>query len=517
MSLCPKCDKRPRRKPGGLCQTCHTEQNKLRRRAIAAGAPKKRRVASEQAEDKRYTRPLSAQRYLITSAQNATGVHSAFWETLEVAAAHMKAELVVVPFRYKNPTSVWTNDQERDDWWASETEPHLYNVRKKLNDNLILAADIKIQPTASSPLSGFESLTGAESCIIGHPKMQLRSIAVPGGRYPKLLTTTGCCTRKNYVDSKAGKLGSFHHHLGAIVVEIVGKKFRLRQIEADSADGSFTDLNWHYTVDGAVKAPRAKALVMGDTHVALTSKQVDNAHFGKGGMVEVLDPETLVWEDVLDGYAVNPHHYGNPFIAQAKRQAKMGDIRKEIEQTVAFVAERTVGRKSILVASNHNHFLSRWIVSTDWRQSPENAAFYLETAMAMLSSVKMGDGGTEYLDPFIHWVNKLKGKAEIRCLAKNESCRIAGIELSLHGHEGPNGSRGTLRNLARLGVKVVSAHTHTPGIEEWNYQVGTSGQLQQEYMSGPSSHQNADCIIYDTGARSLLFVIDGEWHTPIQE
>lgn len=515
MSLCPSCAKRPRHAPGGKCMPCHVAYKASMRKARAAGAPKLQRVKSAQTEEKRHTRPLSAQRYIITSAQNATGVHEAFWETLLVAAEHMRAELVVVPFRYKNPTSVWTLDQEKEDRWAEEVEPFLFNVRKKLNANLVLAADIKIQPTAASPLTGFESLTGAESCIIGHPRMQLRSIPVPGGRYPKLLTTTGCCTRKNYTDSKAGKLGSFHHHLGAIVVEIVGKKFRLRQIEADASDGSFTDLEWHYTMRGASKAPRAAALVMGDTHVALTSPEVDEAHFGPGGMVEVLDPETLVWEDVLDGYAGNPHHSGNPFIAQAKRLARMGDFRREIEQTVKFVADRTVGRESVVVASNHNHFLTRWIITTDWRQTPENAAFYLETAQAMLSSVKMGPGGAEYADPFIHWVNKLKGKSRIRCLAKNESHRIADIELSLHGHEGPNGSRGTLKNLSRLGVKVVSAHTHTPGIEGWNYQVGTSGQLQQEYMSGPSSHMNADCIIYATGARSLLFVIDGEWHTPI--
>src|SRR5206468_12365404 len=126
--------------------------------------------------------------------------------------------------------------------------------------NLVLAADVKTQPTASSPLSGFESLTGGESCILGHTKMQLRSVPVPTGRYPKLLTTTGACTKPNFTDSKAGALGKFPHYLGAVLVELDGKRFHLRQLNADRLDGSFIDLDTLYTPQGVRRAPPAKAL-----------------------------------------------------------------------------------------------------------------------------------------------------------------------------------------------------------------------------------------------------------------
>lgn len=506
---------RSRYRPGYPCTACRVEKEKRRRLKIRNGAPPKTRVRDPgAAESPRYARPLRADRFLITSAQNATPVHKGFLAALRVAAKHLGAELVVVPIRYKNPTSVWTSDQESDEHWAPEIEPYLYNVRKKLNRNLILCADVKVQPTASSPLTGFEALTGAESCIIGHPKMQFRSVPAPSGRYPKILSTTGSITRQNFTDSKAGKLGAFHHFLGAVIVEIEGKRFHLRQLNADRTTGEFTDLATHYTAAGARAAPSALGIVFGDTHARMVCALVDEATFGPGGIVDTLNPETLVFGDLFDGWSINPHHAGNPFIAAAKYNGG-ANVHAEVEHAIKFVRDRCAGRKAVIVGSNHDAFLARWIISTDWRTAPGNAAFYLETAQAMLASVRLTPGGAEYSDPFLYWVNRLKGDADIHALARDESFKLADIECGLHGHEGPNGSRGTLRNLSRLGGKVISGHSHTPGIQEGHYQVGTSTPLRLEYTSGPSSWQNAHAVVYANGKRSLILVIDGRWRVPI--
>jgi hypothetical protein len=58
---------------------------------------------------------------------------------------------------------------------------------------------------------------------------------------------------------------------------------------------------------------------------------------------------------------------------------------------------------------------------------------------------------------------------------------------------------------------VVIGHSHQPGIDEGAYQVGTSTGLRLEYNQGPSAWLNAHCVVYASGKRSLLFVIDGEW------
>jgi hypothetical protein len=472
----------------------------------------------------RFARALDAKRYIITAAQNATPVHALFLETLRAAAKRLGAELVVIPLRYKNPTqprrwSQWARDQgrtdreyfEADTWWDPAVEPYLYNARKKLCPNLVLVGDVKIQPTASSPLTGFESLTGAESCIIGHPKMQYRTISVPSGRFPKILTTTGACTERNYSDTRAGKVGEFHHFLGALIVEVEGKKFHLRQVNASREDGSFTDLDKHYTPGGVFDAPPALGLVLGDTHVRVTDPENDAAVFGPGGMVEVLDPQTLVFHDLFDGETVNPHEVGNPFIAEAKRRANRQDVEAEVREVVEFINARARARDAVIVDSNHHDFLARWVIRHDWRQDQKNARFYLETALAMLSSARMTPGGADFDNPFHYWVKRLGVESNVRCLAPDESFRLGDVECGMHGHNGPGGSRGSVKNLSRLGTKNVTGHGHSPAIEEGHYRVGTSTPRRLAYQRGPTSSLNTHCVVYATGRRALLTVVESSW------
>jgi hypothetical protein len=458
-----------------------------------------------------FDRKLQGTRFLVTAAQNATPVHAGFWQSLHRAAKHRSAELVVLPIRYKNPTSRWSASQAGEENWSSELVPYLFNVRRKLNDNLVVLGDIKTQPTASDPLSGFEAITHGESGILGHTKMALRTIPTPAHRYPKLMTTTGACTVPNYTDTKAGKMGEFHHTLGAVMVELDGKQFHLRQINADKA-GAFYDLDCLYEPDRVTRGHAAAGLVLGDTHVGFVDPKVERATFaGPGSVVRVLRPETLVFHDLHDGYGINPHHHGNVFNAIAKEQSGRGDARVEMLRAIDYVRARVPKtRKAIIVGSNHDDFLRRWIVSSDWRQDAENAEFYLETALAMVRGTKMTDTGTSYPGAFALWASKLL-PPHCTVLGIDESTLVAGIEVGMHGDRGPNGARGSLKTLRRVGVRSVIGHSHTPGISEGAYQTGTSTHLRLEYNQGPSSWLNAHCVIYPNGKRSLLFIIDGKW------
>lgn len=447
----------------------------------------------------------------MTAAQNATPVNPEFLSALKCAAKHLKAELVIIPLRYKNPTSQWTQHQKKAEWWDPEVQPYLHNVRKKLGKHLILAGDVKTQPTASSPLTGFESLTGAESCIIGHPKMQFKTVPVPTGRFPKILTTTGVCTYPNYTDSKAGKIAEFHHFMGALMVEVRGKTFHLRQLNWDEKNASFIDLDREYYAIGSLSALPALALIMGDTHIRVTDPRVDQATFGPGGMVDVLNPETVVFHDLKDGETTNPHEIGNPFIAEAKRRARRQDVREELEEVVEFLNTRVKGRNAVIVESNHHDFLARWVIRTDWKQDLKNAQFYLETALMMLKSARVEMNGATYDDPFILWLEKLGCTGNIRCLRADESFQVAGIECGMHGNRGPGGARGSLKNLSRLGAKVITGHRHAPGIEEGHYQVGTSSFRRLAYQKGPDSSLNTHCVVYANGKRALLTIIGDEW------
>ncbi len=453
-------------------------------------------------------------RYIITAAQNATPVHKNFLSSMLTACKHLKAELIVIPLRYKNPTSRWSGSRANDEVWADEIQSYLCEERKKLNPNLVLVGDVKIQPTASDPLSGFEALTHGESCILGHTKIAFKTIPVPAGKLPKIITSTGACTVRNYTDSKAGAIGAFHHVLGAVMVETKGKSFHLRQIAADEF-GSFIDLDKVYTPQGVAQAPPALALSMGDSHVDVIDPKVVKATFGPKGMVEILKPQNLIWHDVWDGMSANPHEAANIFSALAKSKSGKNNIRQEIERTCAFVQNHTPkGTQAVIVNSNHDDFLRRHIVNTDWKSDKDyhNAEFYLETALEMVRGTKMNPSGPSYPSPFGLWANKLIKNTKLKVLHGDESFALKGVEFGLHGDRGPNGSRGSSRNLAKVGCKTTIGHSHSPNIVAGCYQAGTSSYLRLAYNSGPSGWLQTHVVQYASGKRSLISVIDGEWH-----
>jgi hypothetical protein len=452
-------------------------------------------------------------RFIVTAAQNATPVHAGFLRSIEQACEHLNAELIVIPIRYKNPTSRFTKSQKNEEVWAPELAGYLYNSRKPLNKNLILLGDIKTQPTAGDPLSGFEAITHGESGILGHTKMALRSIPTPSSRYPKLLATTGALTIPNYTDSKAGKLGAFHHTFGACLIERDGGTFQMRQINA-TKDGTFQDLGNIYSPDGILTNQHIEALITGDTHVDFIDPRVERATYSaKDSIVKVLRPRVLGFHDLLDGYSINHHHGNNPFIAIAKRKGNMRDARREAYDAIEFVRDRTgEGMLSVIISSNHDEFLGRWIRETDWRTDPLNAQFYLELALEMVKNTEFVKGyGAQYPNPFIMLARANLEGEQFKVLDPDESFMVKNIELGMHGDNGPNGARGSIRNLRRIGVRSILGHSHTPAISEGAYQVGTSTALKAEYTTGPSSWMNTHCVIYQTGKRSLIHIIDGDW------
>ena len=420
-------------------------------------------------------------------------------------------QLVVIPGRYKNPTSRWTRSQQNEETWAAEVQPYLHNQRRTLNEAILLLGDVKIQPTAQSPVSGKEALVGGRSAIIGHPKAQMRCVATPQHALPMILRTTGAVTVKNYTDSNAGKGAEGHHRYGALVVELVGKKkFHMRRLSC-MADGRFIDLDKMYSPEGITEAPPYEALICGDAHYRFADPKVVKATFGAGGIAERFNPKKVIFHDLIDAYAVNPHHEGNPFIALAKERAGFNMLEDELRETVAWAEKLAGDRETWIVPSNHDDMVSRYVMRTDWRQDLPNAEFYLETALHMAKSAKMQENGASYLDPFQYWAERLKTSANLKCLPKGKSLQIKTWELGMHGDAGPNGSRGTIKNLSRIGTKVVSGHGHSPAEEEGHLRVGTMTYLKLEYNSGPGSWLNAHGAIDALGKPHLIVIVDGKF------
>lgn len=450
----------------------------------------------------------------IVAAQNATPVHVDWWRVINTICARRGAQLVVLPIRYKNPTSAWTGSQKNAEHWVPEVSPYLCSVRRQLNTNLMVLGDIKIQPTAADPLRGFEAVSGAASAIVAHTKIQTRTIATPQNRMAKILMTSGACTVENYSDTRAGRVGEFHHSLSGVLVEVVNaKRFHMRRIHFDARTKSATDAarGERYYADRFEVAPPALALITGDWHDPFTDKGVIRATFGTEGMVEVARPKHIIYHDATDGYPVNPHHARNPFPKIAKRFSGLDSVRDSLESLRDFIRDHTIkGTQNVIVCSNHDDFLKRYIINADWREDPTNAEWYLETALHMVRNTKLTKRGTEYPNPFVYWMRSY-ALPQTRVLNGDESFMLGGHELSLHGDQGPNGARGSIRNLRRIGVKTITGHPHSPGEDEGCTQVGTSTGLRLEYNGGPSSWMQAHCFLNDDQKRQLAFIIDGSF------
>ena len=456
--------------------------------------------------------------FVITCAQNATPLHKNFNKTCLKYCEIRNARYMIIPIRYRNPTSIWSAANRADEYWFTDLHPYLVTSDVQLCKGLRLIAEAKIQPTANAPLSGYDGLTGSDSAIFGHPKVQLKTVATPNKNMPKILTTSGACTEDNYTDSKAGHKGKFHHNISAIIVEVDDDKFHIRQVHGDE-DGSFYDLEYLYTTTGRKTYGGIAGFVPGDIHAEFIDASVEGATFiGAQSIVGALNPEVMVLHDVEDFYRRNHHHKNNDIIAFGKHHFDRDNVEDGLQITADFITRITrPGMTNLIVPSNHDEAFDRWLNDCDPKLDPENSRLFHYMKLHQLSNVKKTPTGFITIPAFELWCNNpldregLPKNENTRFLKRDESYMIAGIEIGFHGDVGINGARGAISSFAKIGPKTVIGHSHSPGITEGAYQVGVSARRDLEYAVGPSSWLHTHCIIYPNGSRALINVINGEW------
>lgn len=443
---------------------------------------------------------------VFTWAQNATPVFKPFLRSLHTYCRDRGAQLIVIPGRYRNPTSSWTAQQESHDWWSPEVAGYLCADDIAVNSNLRLMGNVKIQPTASEPLTGLKTMCGANSVIFGHPQVAFETVATPQSKMAKIVCTTGAVTKPNYTDSKAGVKGEFHHQYGATVVELDGGKFHMRQLIADGS-GKFYDLDRCYNGDKVTDGHRAEAFVSGDLHAKFTDKDViDCWWLGEESLLSQIKPKLQVFHDVFDGYFGSHHHLNDPFLQYKK--AVNGDNcgRSEVDLTAELLDSLCICPKNYVTKSNHDEHFNRWLKSTDWRKDMTNARLYLECALGWVKAI---DEGRSF-DPIADVLSKKAKKAIF--LRRNDKLMAKGYALNYHGDSGPNGARGSAKAFDQIGVRSIIGHSHSPRIHKGCTQVGLSARYDLEYAVGsPSSWMHTAAIVYPNGRSTLITCIDGEY------
>lgn len=446
-------------------------------------------------ENPKSKQPDKTRKYVITCAVSNAPVDIEFLDCLRNYCSYNDAELRVALIKHRNTADVF---------WDERITEYVFSEKLRLNSNIVVYGDVNISPAASVPLSGFDSFGGDLSTIIPHPKIQLKSIPTPHNKLPKLLLTTGAITKPNYPSSKTGQKAAFHHSLSALIVEVKDDRI-FHQRYLHYKDGSFYDLDKQYFSDRVLDST-VEALVLGDVHVGFTDDQVmEGTLTNQDSLVRVTKPGNIVYHDILDHYAANHHHRGDPFLAIQKHQQKTNNVRDELMSVVGFIEQVNEIHpcNHVLVGSNHNDALTRWVKESDWKTDPVNAETYLETALGMIR---------ESVSAFGYWIKKILPESiKYRLLDRDESFCIKGVELGFHGDQGANGSRGSVAQYSRSGSKYVIGHSHAPQIFENVYQVGTSTRLKLEYNHGLSGWLNSHCLVYPNGKRTLIHMINGNY------
>jgi hypothetical protein len=429
-------------------------------------------------------------RFIITSAQSATPINEKFLINLEAYAKYINAEILVIPFRYQNPTSVFTDEQKENEWWDDRIEEYLTLNRHDLNLGVSVLSDVPIQPTASNPLLGLEGMTGSHSCVVGHPRMELKTIPVMEGCRPKIMFTTGACTKQNYTHSKAGKKGEFHHSIGFAIVEIKDDEtFFFRQVGADDETGEFIDLFYHVNDGEISREKKVEACAMGDIHVAHVDKEVIDVTLND--FFKKLKPKKLFIHDIMDSESISHHNMKNPFIQHEMEMSGRNSLANEVDEMLTWL-KQIEDYKVYIVKSNHDTHIDQFLVSTDWRKMStfKNALPYMEYATATLKGE-----ATNGVVPFL--INRAFPK--MKCLTDDCNVTVKGFLMSVHGHMGASGSRGSLAQFSRLSTKSVTGHSHTIGRIGGAISVGTSTHLRVGYNKSFSSWVQAHGIVNRLG------------------
>ncbi len=464
-------------------------------------------------------------RFVLTSAQNNTKVHTGFWRALLRFCEAKGAELMVSRFAYNKEG--WGNQQLTKNskenaqggslWYAPEITPYIQDEQIKLADHIVFCAELDILPTAKDPLSGLENYTGINSAVIPHAKMHMRSYAgLLSGQPQRFAYTTGTCTLRNYIERRAGQIASYHHVYGALYVEIDAEgDWFARQINA-SDDGSFWDLNeFYHPHDKSWEVyyhDKGKVINLGDIH----AEKMDPVAF-KGAMdfLRSIRPSHVAVHDLLDFEARNHHNKKDPFFLADQHFNGMNTVEANLKHAVVLLDEvgrNAEGAKLLLVRSNHDMAFMRWLKEHDG-SDPANARFYHEMMSMMYSAIEQGD--PQY-DIYVHALVRTALRNQVGTdqwvhIKEDDSYVVHDIEFGLHGHLGPNGARGSPRGYRQLGRKINSGHTHSAGIIDGIWTAGVLASLRMGYNKGPSSWSHSHILTHENGKRQMITQRGEKW------
>jgi hypothetical protein len=383
-------------------------------------------------------------------------------------------------------------------------------------NNHLKAIEAHINPQQINPLTGLKRLrvhkyravdggTGAEitrfktSIIVAHAKQMMDVVPTGNESHPRIIHSTGCITKPAYLRNRIGMIANEDHKLGALVVEIEGGVFHLRQVQMDPIDGSFVDLGKRYHADGRVTEERAEAFKMGDLHPGHHESDAIKAMFK---LWDIIKPKRIFFEDFFDGTSIS-HHLERKKLTRAKLPEYFRDLPTEISMAREVLEEiwekAPKDAELIATASNHPEHVQRYL--DEGRYINDIAENYKIAHRMIVMDLDGKNALQEFLDPEkrMNWTHE------------NQDYFVEGVQMNVHGHLGIGGARGSKVGHETAHGDAMVAHSHTPSIYHNTFTVGHMTKERHGYNNGAQTWILCSGAVYKGGQKQLYMIIKGKF------
>lgn len=493
------------------------------------------RIQTVERVERKLPRRGHIRRYICTSIQNNTHLHpgfknlKAYCEWLD-GLDNGSCELIIGTFSYQKAVyglkaikrGTYNKEDHADLWYSPEALPFICDHSIQLAPGLVWCGEQNILPTNTQPLTRMEIYNGRESNIVPHAQIAMRSVASMQDEATKFNYATGTMTQRNYVQKRAGIMAEQLHCYGAMLVEVNDNgNWWVRGLEV-GADDTIMDIGPTGYVgicvqDGKVTQQTVTdSIIWGDLHAAEMEVWVRDLAWGEGGMLDTLKPQRQFMHDVFSMRYRSPHEERDFHSTYAKHSEEESSVLDEITLTADLLTETVRDNVDTLVVhSNHDRHLDRWLNEADFRRDMINAKYFCLLQYNVLNAMDEGNKDFNILE----WALKETANCpkQIQFLGLDEGYVICtehsgGIECGLHGDMGPDGARGTTGNLTKLGRAVTKGHDHKATIWGPVYSTGCCASSQSTpYAKGPSSWSVTHCVAYDNGCRALVTMWADRW------
>jgi hypothetical protein len=400
---------------------------------------------------------------------------------------------------YSMPMHYFWKDIPNTDWSL---------IGKRLNSN-VSTVNIPIRPQNKMPLSGKEFLTkdfGGNSVVIGSPKRMMIPVAKgSSNEYPHLLITTGACTHPNYNFGDLGYIARKEHRYGFVVIDLIDDKIFLPRIVPAHKNGTFIDLGIKYSRGENARRAGVSALDIGDSHFVEINPKIDKVNME---MMEYLRPESTFLNDAFAALSVNVHDKTDKVRLARLHVSGLKNLEKELALTGEYIAKKGKlasrwGGDVYIKWSNHDDMLYRWLSTDSYINDNENRL----TAFKILAQDISRENCFEKAVKLFYDIPD-----NVIFLEPGQDVFKQGYLMSMHGHQGSNGAKGSIRAIEKIAKKASIGHGHAPIVWKDSLSTGTSTMVPLDYQKGYfSSSMAGNNLIYETGLAQSVPIVKSMW------